>query len=296
MPEPIISPDGNSMWTGSEWTPIPPNNTQNSDEFVESKQRIEDLEEKPSIESNDQCIDCETINAKKPPTFVGNMKCNKCNAEVAEAQEIKINEKKVMFACEVCNELLENSDIECPQCRKFSSRGITFGEEENSVTHSSSIVRNFMSQKPRKMLIGIFGVILIISSAILFYPVETYTLEYKVTAISEEEFSLGYRFYDIFLDVEYGHILMLVEGCSTVYSCSWNHVQEFEYENSFMASFTIYVIGIEEVDSTICIEILVNRMSLTSSCYVYFDSDDEYNLGFITEEYFVNQYTLNKLE
>jgi hypothetical protein len=63
-----------------------------------------------------------------------------------------------------------------------------------------------------------------------------------------------------------------------------------------MASFTIYVIGIEGDWSRVCIEILVNQMSLTSSCYVYFDSDDEYNLGIITEEYFVNQNTLNKLE
>ena len=291
MSEPIISPDGNSMWTGSEWIPIPPNLVQNSDEFIESKQSIENLEEKPSVESNDQCMDCETVNAKKPPTFVGNMKCNKCNAE-----GIKINESEVMFACEVCNELLENSDIECPQCRNISSEGIVFIQEEYSAIDLSLIVRNLMSSKPRKMIIGIFGVILIISSALLFYPVEHYTLEYKVSATSEEEFSLGHSYYSVYSGQEIGHVLSVVEGCSSVYSCSWNHVQEFEYENSFMASFTIYVIGIEGDWSRVCIEILVNQMSLTSSCYVYFDSDDEYNLGIITEEYFVNQNTLNKLE
>ena len=154
-----------------------------------------------------------------------------------------------------------------------------------------------VSMTTKKQVIGVFIIVFIVSAGLLFYHKPTYNLTYSVTMISSEEVILSQIYMDPELMIESGSLYYFIDECYDVKTCSYEKVFEFEYTESFDASFTVLAIGSESVDEVdICVSVKLDSKTLDASCYIYFDPNDEKNLGVLTVSHFVNQNEIDKLE
>ena len=154
-----------------------------------------------------------------------------------------------------------------------------------------------VSMTTKKQVLGVLIIVFIVSAGLLFYHKPTYNLTYSVTMVSSEEVILSHEYMDPEIMMELGHLFNNIEECFDVKTCSYEKVFEFEYTESFDASYTVFALGAESVDEiNICVSVKLHSKTLDASCYIYFDPNDEKNLGVLTVSHFVNQNEIDKLE
>lgn len=154
----------------------------------------------------------------------------------------------------------------------------------------------FSSTKNKLKALGL--TLIVISAIVLLYPEEEefYTISYNVELFSSEEVLLSHSYISPYSSIEIGGMTNKVDDCWDVIYCENEMFFEFEYKDSFSAKYSLIVIGGEEAEEiSACISIRLEGKTIANSCNLYYDQNDDYNLGVIVLEYSVGNEDIESL-
>ena len=151
MSDPVYSPDGKYMWSGSEWIPVPPGTTQNASINLQDSVVSGDVIINNKVEAILPINTCRICNKEG---MFDVMTCSKCNEKQCEScTENKGN----IFTCKKC---VEPPRLTTNQMRKqqhranLINRGKAQAERESAARNEQNALANMPNSNQMRLVNG----------------------------------------------------------------------------------------------------------------------------------------------